>query len=202
MKRIELTCLVVLNVLVAACGIEPTPPASSEAPLQSQSHEGMQQEQREEQDEVGLATCRAPSHVCVHGSKKVCCPKGLKCDVCKIPSDATEEAEGIYSIAVQSLTANSQASSDSADFSIDDLPGDTQINALTCHGTKSSYKISLICTSGASSFRVWAQCEDQLHGSVRTYYGAWVELSKTSTVTCPVLGGTRWLIKEAGLQYK
>src|ERR1700712_1644049 len=64
--------------------------------------------------------------------------------------------------------------------------------ATSCYLTQASHSASAVCTSGTGQYRVYAKCQDPMHGTETTYYGAWVGVGSTSVVNCPKLGGYVW----------
>jgi hypothetical protein len=72
--------------------------------------------------------------------------------------------------------------------------------ASNCYLTQASHSASAVCTSGTGQYRVVAKCEDPMHGTVNTYYGAWVGVGGTSSVNCPTLGGYTWYETSASIQ--
>jgi hypothetical protein len=71
-----------------------------------------------------------------------------------------------------------------------------------CYVTEASHSASVVCTSGTGQDRVYAKCQDPQHGTVGTYYGAWVGVGSTSAMNCPTLGGYTWyeVLGSAGVQ--
>jgi hypothetical protein len=71
-----------------------------------------------------------------------------------------------------------------------------------CLVTQASHSASAVCNSGTGQDRVYAKCEDPMHGTVGTYYGPWVGVGSTSAMNCPTLGGYVWyeVAGSAGVQ--